>query len=625
MSDLMRIGSSAMNAAYAQLQVTGQNIANAATPGYVRREVTLQESGNMSPEGWIGRGVDVAGVRRIYDQFLVREAAAGKAAAAQDGTRSTALGGLERLFADPATGVGAAYDELVAAFGDVAARPSDPAARTAALARADAFAQRVSTLDARIVELREAAHGRMRNEVDRASDTLAALATVNRRIADARGALGEPNALLDERDRLLETLNGTLRATATLAEDGTVNVTTQRGEPLVVGGTASRLQLTADPLDASRMNVAVLRANGATMQIAAADVGGALGGLLRFSSEDVAAARAQLGQLAGAAAGAFNARQAVGLDAGGQPGQPLFAVGAPGVSAATTNAGGAQFTVQVADPAALEASDYELAWSGTQYTLTRLADGTQSVFASLPQSVDGLTLAAASGTPAAGDRFLVRAASSFAAGTRALQTHPMRIASALPVAAETGAANAGDLRAAALDVTAIGTNTTQPVTVTFTGPGTFDVSGTGTGNPTGLAYVPGMSLSFNGWTVTLEGSPAAGDTLRIAATANPAADNRNARAMQALGDATIVAGAGVIDRYAALVGDVGSRAQSAQAATDMSDRLLEDAERARSELSGVNLDEEAARLLQHQQAYQAAAKIVATANEMFRALLDAAG
>jgi flagellar hook-associated protein 1 FlgK len=57
----------------------------------------------------------------------------------------------------------------------------------------------------------------------------------------------------------------------------------------------------------------------------------------------------------------------------------------------------------------------------------------------------------------------------------------------------------------------------------------------------------------------------------------------------------------------------------------MSVRLHDDAERARSEVSGVNLDEEAARMLQYQQAYQAAAKVIATANEMFRALLDAAG
>jgi flagellar hook-associated protein 1 FlgK len=93
--------------------------------------------------------------------------------------------------------------------------------------------------------------------------------------------------------------------------------------------------------------------------------------------------------------------------------------------------------------------------------------------------------------------------------------------------------------------------------------------------------------------------------------------------LQALGDAALVDGARVIDRFADLVGEVGTRSQAAQSAADMSDRLHGDALRARSDVSDVNLDEEAARLLQYQQAYQAAAKVVAAANEMFRTLLEA--
>ena len=76
------------------------------------------------------------------------------------------------------------------------------------------------------------------------------------------------------------------------------------------------------------------------------------------------------------------------------------------------------------------------------------------------------------------------AATSFAGGLRALQANPARIATALPVAAETGAGNTGDLRAAALDVASIGPATSQAVTITFTGPSTFSSSGLGPGTPT---------------------------------------------------------------------------------------------------------------------------------------------
>ena len=625
MSDLMRIGSSAMNAAYAQLQTTGQNIANASTPGYTRREVHLQEAGDMTNEGWTGRGVNATSVRRIYDEHLVREAAASRSASAQDGARADALRRLDQVFSDPATGLGAAYDDLVSAFGDLSAKPSDPSARSAVLARTQAFATRAATLDTRLVELRDGAQARMQNEVRTANDTLNALALVNRRIAEARGAAGQPNALLDERDKLLADLNAVVKANATVAQDGTLTVTSQRGEPLVIGASASRLVLTGDTLDPSKLSVSVLRTSGETLPLLPSEVGGSLAGLMRFATEDIDAARGQLGRMTAAVAGTINQRQAVGLDATGQPGAPLLQLGAPSATAANTNTGSAAFAIQVADPTALKASDYALSWDGSQYSLERLSDGVTQTFASLPQSVDGLTLSQTGGTPAAGDRFLIRTASAFANGTRALQTDPARIATALPVTSERGATNSGDVRATALDVQTIGPATGAPVTITFTGPNSFNVTGAGTGNPAGLSYAPGMSLSFNGWTMTLDGIASSGDTLRVGATPNPSVDNRNARAMQALGDAAVADGARVIDRYAELIGDVGARAQSAQASASMSSRLYDDAERARQEMSGVNLDEEAARLLQYQQAYQAAAKVIATANEMFRSLLQAAG
>ena len=619
MADLMRIGSSAMSAAYAQLQTTGQNIANAATPGYVRREVLLQEVTSSGQQGWVPRGVEAVAVQRVYDEFLVRESVASKAAASQDAVRSESLGRLDRLFSDPATGIGAAFDDLVGAFGDLANRPSDPATRSAVLARAETFARRAVSLDARVVELRDSAQSQIQGEVAKANDTLAALATLNARIGKARGAAGEPVALYDQRDKLLADLNGTLRANATLTQDGTVTVTTPRGESLVVGASAARLAVTADALDASKPAISLVRGNGVTLPIDAAEVGGRLGGLMRFATQDVDLARNGLGRLVAATAGAVNDVHARGVDAAGRPGQPIFGLGSPLAIPASGNAGNAAVEVVLADPSALQASDYELSVTHSGYSLRRLSDGSAQSFAVLPATHDGLRLSPAGGTAQPGDRFLIRSASAFAPGMRSLLTNPDRIATALPVAAETGAANGGDVRVVSLEVGA-GSVNTSPVTIQFLAGNQYTVNG---GAPTG--YSPGSGIAFNGWTITLDGTPAVGDTVRIAATANPAADNRNARALQALGDAAIVDGGKAIDRYASLIGDIGLRTQSAKSSGEMSQRIHEDAERARTAMSGVNLDEEAARLLQYQQAYQAAAKVLATANEMFRALLAAAG
>jgi flagellar hook-associated protein 1 FlgK len=142
----------------------------------------------------------------------------------------------------------------------------------------------------------------------------------------------------------------------------------------------------------------------------------------------------------------------------------------------------------------LQASDYAVAYDGSQYTVTRLSDGQASTFAGLPQTIDGLNIGLNAGSPAAGDRFLVRSASAVVPGLRALQSNPARIATASPITAQTGASNTGDLSVSALDVAPIGANTAAAVSITFTGAGTFDVTGLPGGPLTGVAFTPGMTL-----------------------------------------------------------------------------------------------------------------------------------
>ncbi len=622
MSNLLRIGSSALNAASIQLQTTGQNIANASTPGYVRREAILQEAGNNGLSGFIGQGVNVAQIQRVYDEFLVRESNANRSGAAQDTARSDGLNRLDNLFGDPETGMGAAYDSLVSSFADVTAHPADSSARSAVLAQVSAFASRAAQIDGQMQQLASSAHGQMSTEINKANDTLKSLAALNQRLGNAHASLSTPNNLYDERDKLLGDLNAVMRANATIGANGAVTVASSRGEPLVVGNNFAQLKLVSNELDASKLDVQVMRSNGTSVQLAPSELGGKLAGLAQFADSDVGEARARLGQITAAVAISFNNRQALGIDASGTAGQALFGIGSPTVSPVAANTGNAQITAAITTGSALKASDYSISFDGTQYSLTRLSDSNVQTFASLPQVVDGLTVSLGSGTPAAGDKFLLRAASSYVSGVKSMLTNPSRLATALPVTTVPGSANTGDLSASGLDISAIGANTSQPVSISFTGTGTFNVTGTGTGNPTGLTYSPGMTLSYNGWSLKLSGAPKAGDTMQVVATVNPAGDNRNARAMQSLGDASNVDGAKVIDRYADLVGEVGTRAQSAKATGDMSQRLFDDAESARTSVSGVNLDEEAARMLEYQQAYQAAAKVIATANQMFQSLLQ---
>ena len=81
-------------------------------------------------------------------------------------------------------------------------------------------------------------------------------------------------------------------------------------------------------------------------------------------------------------------------------------------------------------------------------------------------------------------------------------------------------------------------------------------------------------------------------------------------------------GESVVDAYASALASIGVRVQSAGYAADQSSAIAADAKTAAADSSGVNLDEEAARLIQYQQSYQAAAKMLQVAQSVFDTLLQ---
>lgn len=539
MAGLLGIGQSALMAAYAQLQTTGHNIANANTPGYSVQDAQFATAGGRyTGGGFLGMGVNLVTVQRRYDRFLAAELASATAAAAADQARSAQLGRLERLFADTDNGIGAAIDDLNAALADVVNRPSDPSAREVVVRRADTLAQRVQSADSSMRELGAGADEQIAQAAGRVNELLDQFATLNERIAQMRGSGHTPNDLLDERDRVMLQLNGYMKVTAHEQDDGTVNLFASGGEGLLVGTRPASLVVGTEPGDASRQRI-VLQYGGTGLPMTSASFGGgSIAGLMRFRDEDLAQTRTALSALAQRIAQGYNAQQALGVLADGSPGRPMFA----------------------------------------------FADGVLA-------------------------RELVSGAS---------------LATAYAVAPQVSGTNRGDVTVTQfLVVDASPADLRKPVTISFNGDGTFDVTGDGTGNPTGQTYQTGQPIVFNGWTLTLRGTPQAGDAVEVVPNASPGTDNRNARAMIALSGRPPDGGVAFTDGFAALLADVGARAQSAAASLVASEGLQSNAKAAHTEYTAVNLDEEAARLMQYQQMYQAAAKVIQAAQSMFDTLLSA--
>jgi len=213
---------------------------------------------------------------------------------------------------------------------------------------------------------------------------------------------------------------------------------------------------------------------------------------------------------------------------------------------------------------------------------------------------------------------------------------PRGLAAASPVTATLGLANKGTLSIASLQVRSTISAPVNAIVkfnqVPFTTNYTYQLSDDGgatfaaaqplvAGQPIGFTDAGGKLL----WELAVNGTPADGDTIAVDPTRFPAASNGNALALVALRDAGVVAGATLSDAYSSAMSDVGVRVQSAQGAADLSSAMATDAQTRNTQKSGVNLDEEAARLIQYQQSYQAAAKMLQVAQSVFDTLLQATG
>ena len=150
------------------------------------------------------------------------------------------------------------------------------------------------------------------------------------------------------------------------------------------------------------------------------------------------------------------------------------------------------------------------------------------------------------------------------------------------------------------------------------------MTGTGTGNPTGVSYTAGQNITFNGWTLQISGAPPAGDTFSIGPNPGGSGDNRNALALASLQTAKILNGgtASYQGAYASLVSQVGTQTRQVQVSSAAQAAVLEQTQTAQQSYSGVNLDEEAANLIRFQHAYQASGKVLQIASTLFDTLLQ---
>ncbi|MGC9236926.1 MAG: flagellar hook-associated protein FlgK [Thiomonas sp.] len=655
-----------LQAAQSALQVTGNNIANVNTPGY-SREAAVQSTLTPSLYGgqYLGNGTQIDAVTRSYSAYLQSQVWSTAATASGANTFNTQLQPVVNLLAGTNAGLSTAINQFFASgVAQVAANPSDMPSRQNLISQAQGLAQTFQSAAQQLQAASTGVNQQIGQSITSINSLTQQIAQLNVQINALSGTGSTPNSLLDQRDQLITQLSSQV-GVSVLPQDGNqVNVFTGNGQVLVAGAQSFDLQAVPNAYDPAQTEVAYA-ANGAV--ISQGLQGGTLGGLLQFRSQVLQPAQNALGRIADGLASAMNSQQAQGLDLNGQFGAAMFQAGPVQVLASSANTGSAVISGSVVNASALTTADYRLGFDGSNWTATNLSTGQAATLTSATSgstttlSFDGVQVSVSGAQ--AGNSFEVLPTRYGALNFQSLLSDPTKIAAAAPYVSSAGQMQSGNLintnlgnltlsagqysatsGAGSLVVAGANLGANSPpvnLQVTLTSGGTsgavgFQVtSGSGGVLATGSVTLGGsgqvLSIPYNNppggyWNVTLAGSVAvSGDAF----TLSPASGGNggNAQAMAALQTAkTLASGSTSLEgAYAQLVSQVASQGSQAQSALNAATAVAAQAVSSQQSVSGVNLDEEATRLIQYQQAYQAAAKAIQVGNSLFTSLLQAVG
>ncbi|MEE9332042.1 MAG: flagellar hook-associated protein FlgK [Methylophilaceae bacterium] len=429
-TNVLNIGRSALNAAQIGLGVTGHNIANASTPGYSRQEIV--QSAALAQNfgfGFIGQGTEVSQIRRNYSAFLTQQFNSAQSASSANNAYATQMTQIDNMLADPSAGLSPSFQQFFSSMQALSSNPGDGATRQATLSSAQSLVNRFADIGNRLEQLRSGVNAQLSSLTEQATSYATQIAQLNDSISKslAVSETNPPNDLMDRRDFLVLKLNELVKTDVQKQGDGSYNVFIGNGIPLVVGNKANGLTVVGAGTDPSRLEVAYVSGSTATTLGENSIVGGEMGGLLQFRSASLDPIQNQLGQIATVFAATFNAQHQSGYDAAGVAGAAFFNVPSPTVFGHANNSVSAALTTNISDATALTGNDYRIAYDGSNYNITNLSDNTVQSFASLPQTLDGLTI---NGTLASGDSFLIQPTRNGATAISLAITDTAKIAAA---------------------------------------------------------------------------------------------------------------------------------------------------------------------------------------------------
>ena len=630
MGDILATSISGLLAFQQALNVTSNNVSNASTPGYNLEKVDLSEAqGSGTASGYLGNGVNVASITRTYDETLAAQVRSSNANYQSFNTLSTYASNIDNMLSASSTGLTTTLQSFVNAMQSLSTSPTSTSQRQVLISQAQAVVTQLKSYQSQLDTQSSNIEQQIGSSVGAINSLAKQIANLNAQIASA-GTGAQPNQLEDQRDSLIDQLSQYVSVTAVTESNNQMDIYIGTGQALVTSSSAQQLVAMQNPNDGSQYDIGLAAGSGSPPSDVTSEItGGSLGGLLTTRSQVIDPTQNALGQVAVGIATLMNQQQASGLDMTGAQGQPMFAVGGVQVQPSINNTGSATLAATRTTLSNLTTDDYKLSYDGTNWNLQDTTTGQPVTMTGSGTAVDPFVAAGVSvvvsGTPAAGDNYVIKPTADAINGMSVLTTSPSQIAAASLGASSASVGNTGSGSITTPTVTDPTTWTNGNFTLSFTSGSQYQVTDSSGNLVTSGAYSAGSPISFNGEQVSISGTPATGDSFLIGpSTAANSGDNTNILAMaNAMSSASLDGGTTSLNGATNnLVSAIGVLTQQAQSNASAQQTVNQSATDARNNLSGVNLDEEAAKMLQYQQAYQACAQMIQASNTIFTSLLD---
>jgi flagellar hook-associated protein 1 FlgK len=308
---------SGLHATQAGLSLVASNVANAQTPGYIRKSLSLA----ATAAGGIGGGVRVITVNRELDQYIQRQLRVETSGGAYADLRASFYRRLQQLYGEPGSqsALETVFNNFTNAVQALVTSPDSPAARSVVLSSAQVFAQTLNGITTDLQALRGDAENGLANAVATANNAMRKISELNAQLGSGTTSGAADAALQDQRDSYIDQLARLMDIRVVVGDHNQISVFTNSGIQLVGSGlsqlsfnaqgtVSAATQWDADPAKSTLGTLSLVSPTGASVDLIASQAirSGEIAALIDMRDNILVQAQAQLDAFAAVMARAFS-------------------------------------------------------------------------------------------------------------------------------------------------------------------------------------------------------------------------------------------------------------------------------------------------------------------------------